>query len=162
MSDVDAVLSALPRILFACRAVAPRSPGDGSVSAHQAHILDQLDRDDPTMVGELAESLGVTASTMSLNLKRLREAGLVECERDPDDRRVMNVRLTERGEVARDASRLLDAGRVEEMLDGLWPEDRSRAVEALTALAEAAETLLVRSGRGGAAVLQPFRRDSRL
>ena len=161
MSDVDSVLSALPRILFACRARSPGSGGDG-VSAHQAHILDQLDRDDPTMVGELAETLGVTASTMSLNLKRLREAGLVVCERDPDDRRVMNVRLTETGAVAREASRLLDAGRVEEMLAGLWPEDRRRAVEALASLAEAAETLLVRPGGGGAAGLQPFRSDSRL
>jgi len=162
MSEVEAVLSALPRILFACRSPTPRSGAAGGVSAHQAHILDQLDRDDPTMVGELAESLGVTASTMSLNLKRIREAGLVTCERDPEDRRVMNVRLTEAGVLARDASRLLDAGRVQEMLDGLWPEERARAVAALGALAEAAETLLVRSGGGGAAGLQPFRPDSRL
>jgi DNA-binding MarR family transcriptional regulator len=160
MSDVDAVLSALPRILFACRA--PARISTGGVSAHQAHILDQLDAADPAMVGELAESLGVTASTMSLNLKRLREAGLVTCERDPEDRRVMNVRLTEAGERARDAARLLDAARVEEMLQGLWPEDRRRAVEALATLAEAAETLLLRSAGGGAAGLQPFRGDSRL
>jgi DNA-binding MarR family transcriptional regulator len=161
MSDADLVLSALPRILFACRTpVASRA--EGSVSAHQAHILGQLDAGDPTMVGELADTLGVTASTMSLNLKRLREAGLVVCERDPEDRRVMNVRLTEAGERARDASRLLDGARVEEMLEGLWPEDRRRAVEALTVLADAAETLLVRGGGRGGRGLQPFRPDSRL
>jgi DNA-binding MarR family transcriptional regulator len=132
------------------------------VSAHQAHILAQLDAADPTMVGELAETLGVTVSTMSLNLKRLREAGLVVCERDPDDRRVMNVRLTEAGEGARDGARLLDGGRVGAMLEGLWPEDRSRAVEALTMLADAAETLLVRGAAPGGRGLQPFRPDSRL
>lgn len=141
MSDVEAVMNAVPRILHACRFRGAPSEGAVRVSAHQGHILAQLDGTDPTMVGELAESLGVTASTMSLNLKRLRQGGLVVCERDPDDRRVMNVRLTEAGERARDAARPLDAGRVEEMLEGLWPEDRRRAVEALTLLAEAAGTL---------------------
>ena len=143
MSDVDQVLSALPRVLFACRPRSvPDSPGRPGVSPHQAHILSQLDAEDPTMVGELAESLGVTASTMSLNLKRLREAGLVFCDREPDDRRVMNVRLTEAGERARDASRPLDADRVDALLGGLWPEDRRRALEGLAILADAADALL--------------------
>ncbi|MEQ1857048.1 MAG: MarR family winged helix-turn-helix transcriptional regulator [Longimicrobiales bacterium] len=149
-------MSTFPRILFACRSRQPKGVGNGPrVSAHQAHILAQLDVVDPAMVGELAGSLGVTASTMSLNLKRLREAGLVTCERDPEDRRVMNVRLTGAGELARDAARPLDAERVEAMLDGLWPEDRRRAVEALSVLADAAEILLVggggRVGSGGGA-----------
>jgi DNA-binding MarR family transcriptional regulator len=143
MSDVESVLSALPRVLFACR---PRALTDSArhpgVSPHQAHILSQLDAVDPTMVGELAESFGVTASTMSLNLKRIREAGLVVCERDPDDRRVMNVRLTEAGERAREAARPLDADLVDAMLESLWPEDRRRALEGLAILADAADTLL--------------------
>ncbi len=147
MSDVDAFLNTLPRILFACRTRASTQIEQGRrISPHQAHILAQLDGADPTMVGELAESLGVTASTMSLNLKRLREAGLVDCQRDPEDRRVMNVRLTEAGERARDATRVLDPQRVSAMLEGLWPEDRRRALEALTALADAAETQLVALG----------------
>jgi DNA-binding MarR family transcriptional regulator len=145
MSDVERVLGALPRILFACRARGIDVPDGARISPHQGHILSQLDATDPTMVGELAESLGVTASTMSLNLKRLRQAGLVTCERDPDDRRAMNVRLTEAGERARDAMRPLDAARVEAVLGSLWPEDRRRAVEALSLLAEAAESLPARA-----------------
>jgi DNA-binding MarR family transcriptional regulator len=140
MSDVEIVLSALPRILLACR-VREVSGGTTTVSAHQGQILSQLDREDPTMVTELAASMAVTPSTMSLNVKRLREAGLVICERDPDDRRVMNVRLTETGERAETALRTLDAERVEAMLEALWPEDRRRALEGLAALAEAADGL---------------------
>jgi DNA-binding MarR family transcriptional regulator len=140
MSDVEIVLSALPRILLACR-VRAVSGGATTVSAHQGQILSQLDRDDPTMVTELAASMAVTASTMSLNLKRLREAGLVVCERDPDDRRVMNVRLTEAGERAKTALRPLDAEKVEAMLESLWPEDRRRALEGLAVLADAADGL---------------------
>ncbi len=140
MSDLEIVLSALPRILDACRAREVRV-GATRVSAHQGRILAQLDREDPSMVTELAASMAVTPSTMSLNLRRLREAGLVVCARDPDDRRVMNVRLTEAGERAKAAVRLLDAGRVETMLEGLWPEDRRRALVGLAALAEAADAM---------------------
>jgi hypothetical protein len=57
----------------------------------------------------------------------------------------MNVRLTEAGERARDAMRPLDAARVEAVLGSLWPEDRRRAVEALSLLAEAAESLPARA-----------------
>jgi DNA-binding MarR family transcriptional regulator len=149
MSDVELMIRALPRIQLACRA--RRAAGDGrSISAHQAHILSQLDRVDPTMVTELAASMGVTASTMSLNLKRLREAGLVACHRDPDDRRVMNVCLTEEGERAQQALRPLDVDRVDALLRALRPDERRRALEGLAALAEAADALLSGSSKGGA------------
>jgi DNA-binding MarR family transcriptional regulator len=94
------------------------------------------------MVTELAEHMGVTASTMSLNLKRLREMGLVTSQRDPSDRRVMNVRLTQEGVQVRNELSALDPARVDAMLRSLGPEGRARAVLGLRLLAEAAEGLL--------------------
>jgi len=90
------------------------------------------------MVTELAEHMGVTPSTMSLNLKRLREAGFVSSERDPDDRRVMNVRLTESGVRAKVAPATLDPTRVNALLRRLDPERRRTALTGLRLLAEAA------------------------
>jgi len=140
MSDIQTVLWALPRIQRACRAL--RLPGGdaegSSLSEHQVRILTHLDDQDPTMVTELAAHMGVTASTMSLNLKRLREAGLVRSERDPDDRRVMNVRLTEEGVWARDVLSALDPDRVDGLLLRLGPEARRQAVAGLRLLADAA------------------------
>ncbi len=163
MSDVEVVLRAWPRIQFACRPRGEPLTGESpAVSPHQGHILCQLDAEDPVMVTELAESMGVTPSTMSLNLKRLREAGLVLCERDPDDRRVMNVRLTEAGERARSAVRPLDVGRVDAMLRTLRPDDRRRALDGLAILAEAADALLARGGNPVGHGLQPFAPGSRL
>lgn len=142
MSDLDIVLQALPKIHDACRArrVPGADPELPAVSEHQARILAFLDASDPTMVTELAEHMGVTASTMSLNLKRLREAGLVTSSRDPDDRRVMNVRLTEEGTRARDALGRLDPDRVDSLLQRLGPEARHWVVTGLRLLADAAET----------------------
>jgi len=141
MSDVEFLIGALPRIQLACRS--RRVAGEGPpISAHQAHILSQLDPVDPTMVTELATSMGVTASTMSLHLKRLREAGLVTCDRDPEDRRVMNVCLTQEGERAKQALRPLDVDRVDALLRALRPDERRRALEGVAVLAEAADALL--------------------
>ncbi len=147
MSDVETILSVFPRIYFACRPRQVTDPVDGRVvSFHQATILSHLDVVDPTMVGELANHLGVTASTMSLNLGRLEEAGYVTRQRDPEDRRVMNVCLTEAGERVRLAYSTLDRDRVGRMIDGLDPVRRRTALTGLAYLADAADGL-VRKGQ---------------
>lgn len=147
MSDVEGVLSAYPRIYFACHQRHVRDPvGGGVLSAHRASILSHLDGVDPTMVTELAEHLAVTASTMSLTLKRLEAAGYVRRDRDPADRRVINVRLTEAGERVREAQSVLEPELVGRMLMELDPAKRVVAIRGLGLLAEAADGL-VRRGR---------------
>ncbi|HCW78708.1 MAG TPA: hypothetical protein DG084_06280, partial [Gemmatimonadetes bacterium] len=108
---------------------------------HQLRLLRQMDDVDPVMVGELAEYLGVTMSTMSLNLKRLEVAGLITRSRDPADRRVMNVLLTAEGRAIRDAAPPLDPARVDAVLMSMRPEERDRALNGLSILAEATSRL---------------------
>lgn len=115
------------------------------MSAHQAGVLAHLDEGDPTMVGELADFLGVTPSTMSLTLKRLEEAGYIRRDRDPADRRVMNVRLTEAGVRVRASSTSLDLDRVDGLLRGLSPLQRAEALRGLVLLADAADALIQRN-----------------
>ena len=142
MADFQTVLDALPWIRAAGRPRFHQDPEGGTrVSAHQARVLALLHPRDPAMVGELAEHLGVTASTMSLTLKRLEEAGYVRRDRDPLDRRVTNVRLTEAGVRVRDGTRELDPERVERMLSLLTPEERRDALRGVTLLALAAQRL---------------------
>lgn len=142
MSDIQAVLSAYRRIRFACRMREVVDPaGGGRLTAHQANLLGHLDREDPAMVSELAEHMGVTASTMSLTLKRLEAAGFIRRDRDPADRRVTNVRLTEAGERLRDAQSVLDPERIDGMLRLLGPHRRRDALQGLALLADAADAL---------------------
>ncbi len=136
------VVDALPRIERGCRALVFRDgsgPEEGGVTRVQARILGHLDARDPVMVTELADHLGVTASTMSLNLKRLEEGGHVRRSRDPADRRVVNVVLTPSGVSVRDRSRSIDPARVAALLDRLRPEERRPTAEALVRLADAAD-----------------------
>lgn len=147
MPDLDSVLHAWLRIHAACRARHVRDPASARLlSAHQASILSHLDDEDPAMVGELAEHLGVTPSTMSLTLKRLEDGGYVRRDRDPSDRRVTNVRLTEAGVRMREERSLLDPERVAALLEVLPPPERAEALRGLHVLADAADAL-VRRGR---------------
>ncbi len=147
MADIQSVLSAYTRIRFACHAreTVDRSTG-ARLSAHQANLLGHLDSDDPVMVSELAAHMGVTLSTMSLTLKRLEAAGFVRRDRDPADRRVTNVRLTDTGLRVRDAQAALDPQRIDAMLRMLDPDRRRDALRGLALLAEAAD-ILVAQGR---------------
>src|SRR5262245_48809294 len=64
---------------------------------------DESPADGDCMVGprtpaELADAAGVTRATMTGLIDTLERDGLVKREPDPDDRRMMSVRLTARGE----------------------------------------------------------------
>jgi DNA-binding MarR family transcriptional regulator len=145
MADYEVALGALARIRHACRAPFVRDPGGGPrISAHRARVLAYLDEEDPAMVGELAEHLGVSASTMSLTLGRLEEAGYVRRDRDPLDGRVVNVRLTRAGARARDARRDVDPERMDRLLAFLTPEERPEVLRALVRLGAAADRLAER------------------
>lgn len=145
MEGFDTVVHAHRRVELACRLRHVEDSGAaGTISAHQASVLSHLDHEDPTMVGELADHLGVTPSTMSLTLKRLEAAGYIRRDRDPSDRRVVNVRLTDAGLRVRDARSLLDPERVAAMLALLGAEERVVALRGLRLLAGAADALISR------------------
>jgi DNA-binding MarR family transcriptional regulator len=149
MADYESLLDAVARIQRACGPRYAQDPEGGMrVSAHQGRVLGFLDERDPTMVGELADHLGVTASTMSLTLTRLEGAGYVRRDRDPLDRRVANVRLTEAGVRARDAFRELDPARIGRMLDLLDPAQRRDVLRALALLGGVADRLHRREREG--------------
>lgn len=148
--DVDRVMTAYPRIYFACHQRHVRDPETGSeLSAHQASVLSHLDTVEPTSISELADHMGVTVSTMSLGVKRLERAGFVVRAPDPDDGRVVQLRLSEAGDRVRRAQRVLEPERVARLLGRLTDDDRSAALRGLELLARAADELV--RGRAGAA-----------
>ena len=74
---VRQVMELYPRIYFACHTRHVRDPQTRRLlSAHQASILDHLDEHEPLALLDLAHHMGVTASTMSLNIERLVRRGL--------------------------------------------------------------------------------------
>src|ERR1700730_2057421 len=69
----------------------------GEITPEQYWLLRLLRRKNALSVGELAEALGVTGSSVTTACKRLEKAGLVTRERQSDDERMVRVVLTEQG-----------------------------------------------------------------
>lgn len=97
----------------------------------QAATVETLAVTGPLRLGELGRRLGITPSTLTRNLARLLEAGLVQREGDVEDARASRVGLTGEGRHA--AARLADQeeefGR--EILERLSPDRRQAVVLAL-------------------------------
>ena len=146
---VRSVMENYPRIYFACHTRHVKDPKTRrQVSAHQASILDHLDETEPTALVELARHMGVTVSTMSLNVERLVRRGYVRRTRDAEDRRRLRLLLTAGGLRLREASSVLEPARVSAMLDELEADELARALKGLELLARAAERRMARQAEG--------------
>jgi DNA-binding MarR family transcriptional regulator len=128
-----------PRIYFACHRRHVRDPKSRRVlSAHQGSILDHLDEREPVMLLELARHMGVTPSTMSLQVAQLVRRGYATRARDAQDGRRLMLRLSASGVRVREANSVLDTERVGKMLARLSPDERAAGIAGLALLAKAA------------------------
>jgi DNA-binding MarR family transcriptional regulator len=137
-NGVRQVMELYPRIYFACHTRHVRDPETRRLlSAHQASILDHLDEHEPLALLELAKHMGVTPSTMSLNIERLVRRGYVSRERAAEDGRRLKLRITRAGVRLREAKSVLDPARVRALLARLTPDQKEAGIRGLSLLARA-------------------------
>ena len=135
---VRQVMELYPLIYFACHTRHVRDPRTRRLlSAHQASILDHLDEHEPLALLDLAKHMGVTPSTMSLNIERLVRRGYVSRERAAEDGRRLKLRITPAGVRLREAKSVLDPTRVRALLSRLTPDQREAGIRGLALLARA-------------------------
>ena len=142
-AQVETVLRCYPHIYFACHRRHVRDEKTQSLlSAHQASVLDHLDEVEPTSLLELARHMGVTASTMSLAVDRLERGGYVRRERNKEDGRRVDLRLTPAGVRIQRQQKVLEPELIAAMLARLDERKRRQALRGLELLAEAAREMV--------------------
>ncbi|GAB3149039.1 MarR family winged helix-turn-helix transcriptional regulator [Microbispora hainanensis] len=112
-----------------------RTTAGQPVTSQQYSVLGSLE-DGARRMTELAEEHGVQLPTMSVQVSRLEEAGLVARGTDASDARVRTVELTDEG---RDRLRAVRRARIAYLsgrLDELTAEERTAIARALPALAK--------------------------
>ena len=135
---VRRVMELYPRIYFACHTRHVRDPKTQRLlSTHMASILDHLDEREPLALLDLAKHMGVTPSTMSLQIEKLVKRGYVLRERDARDARRLKLRLSRAGVRVREAKSVLDPARVRALLARLTPEEQDAGIAGLALLARA-------------------------
>ena len=103
----------------------------------QAATLEALGREGTMRLGRLGKLLGIAPSTLTRNLARLEEAGLVRRASDEEDGRAAQVELTEKGRRIRLRLEAMEDEFAERVLARLSPAAREQALDGLAALLEA-------------------------
>jgi DNA-binding MarR family transcriptional regulator len=140
--DVFEVQRLYPQIFVACHTDHVRAASTTwRISSQDASILVHLERDSGLSPRALAHHLGVAPSTLSAAIARLSELGYLTSKPNDDDRRKRELRLTARGAEAIASTSVLNAERVQAMLNELKPDERKAAIRGLALLARAARKL---------------------
>ena len=105
-----------------------------SISMAHLHVMSLLDEHGPLSMGHLAEQLGSGLPTATGLVTRMEERGLVERVHDTEDRRVVNVRLTEQGSSQLQELHLLRRQRLATALDQLSASEQEAILDAIRSL----------------------------
>ncbi len=70
------------------------------VTTNDMHVIEAIGMDCPRNMTAVAKTLGVTTGTLTISVNSLVKKGLVERSRSEEDRRVVLVSLSEKGEKA--------------------------------------------------------------
>ena len=147
--DVAIVQKCYPQIYLACHTRHRRAAStEHHLSERDSPLLSHLNMTVPISHGELATHLGVRPSTLSAAISKLEKLGYVERGQEVKDRRMVMLRLTQKGAAARAATSVLDYDRVAAILSMLSKKDKTLALTGLEILANASRDFMRQSGRG--------------
>lgn len=93
------------------------------LTLHEIHTIENIGHLEDRSMSELARRAGVKQSTMTVMINKLIMKDFVERYRDPTDRRVVKVRLTEKGERAHQMHDSLHQKVTNQWLENLETED---------------------------------------
>ena len=106
----------------------------------EIRILRLLSLNGPSPMAKLAAELYMTPASITGLVDRLETEQLVLRERNSRDRRVVNVKVTEKGAATFENGKKLYRGFVEKTMRSLTKEEARHLVDALTKLSRAAES----------------------
>ncbi len=110
-----------------------------SLTIAQLKSLFFIANEGSTNFKKLAAALGVTPSNVTGIIDRLVEQGLVSRTENPEDRRILLLRATDRGQALLTDLRESRISHMSQILAHLSPEELSCLVHGLTAFVKAAE-----------------------
>ncbi|WP_185702994.1 MarR family winged helix-turn-helix transcriptional regulator [Paenibacillus rhizophilus] len=116
-----------------------RMPSIEKLSFTTLSVLHTLSRKSPMRLTELTANEQVTQSGITQLVTRLERDGLVERRPDPNDGRVVQVHITERGANVIDSRRSERIEQLSKFIEGLTPEDKLAIASAIPALRRLAE-----------------------
>ncbi len=109
------------------------------VSLAQCHAIVEIGRNEIVSLGDLANTLGLDKSTMSRTTNNLVESELVNRDLDQENRRYVNIQLTEKGQTVFKTIEESMSEYYEGIFNMIPEEKRVQVLESLIILKEAVE-----------------------
>ncbi|MEW6725974.1 MAG: MarR family winged helix-turn-helix transcriptional regulator [Bacillota bacterium] len=107
------------------------------ISLAHSHILYEINKSPGITVNELAAVLGLDKSTTSRHVQALTGEGLVEGRPSEEDRRYLNLVLTEKGRELQSRIAVQMAGFIREILEFIPQDKRDEVVRSIGLLSKA-------------------------
>ena len=104
------------------------------ISVNDMHVIEAIGIREPKNMSTVARAVSVTVGTLTIAINHLVKQGYVERSRSEEDRRVVLVSLSEKGEKAYFHHRMFHEKMVMEVLDGMDKEETEVLTRALTKL----------------------------
>lgn len=114
---------------------------DAQVSMPQLRVLVMIGANGPMNLSSVAEGLGVNASNASRTCDQLVGAGLLDRREDQRDRRHLVLSMTPAGSELVDIVMRHRRAVLQQVVDGMPPEDRQKLSTALVCFVDAAARL---------------------
>ena len=121
------------------------------VTKRQLRLLRLISHSDNCAMKDLAKMADITMPAATGLVDRMVESGLVVRADDPNDRRVVRVRLTRKARSLKDKWRRLRGEKIDRVLSQLTGQDRERFVAAFETIHELMESLEKKDGEGQSA-----------
>ena len=109
------------------------------VSLAQCHAIVEIGRNEIVSLGDLANTLGLDKSTMSRTTNNLVESELVNRDLDQENRRYVNIQLTEKGQTVFKTIEESMSEYYEGIFNAVPEEKRVQVLESLMILKEAVD-----------------------
>lgn len=97
MKDYDEILIAMRRIMRATDLQSQKLLRQSGLTVPQLLVMQAIEREGSPSTSALARHIVVSQATVTRIIDRLERAGLVKREKSSQDKRVVNVRLTDEG-----------------------------------------------------------------
>jgi DNA-binding MarR family transcriptional regulator len=142
-ATVDAIIARFRAAYAELRCIGSERMSRQGLSMGHLHALSVLERHGEMPMSGLADMLDVSLSNTTGLVDRMEERALVERHRVPDDRRVVMVRITDRGREALAEADLLKEELLRSILLALDPPRLERLSASLDDIRGALETVLL-------------------
>lgn len=93
------------------------------ISVTEIHILEKIGENPGSRMSNIAKSLSITLATLTVACDKLETKGLITRTRNANDKRVVNVDLTPRGQAAYEYHQAFHDRMINAVMEVLTPEE---------------------------------------